>query len=545
MHYLKYTFLLSVCVTLTASPSADRAKKLKSEKPNILFILADDLGYSDLGSYGGEIQTNNLDALATSGLRFTSFYNNGRCWPSRASLLTGYHAQQIRRDKLPGLDINFRSRRPAWAPLLPHLLKPAGYRSYLSGKLHVDGTAPEGGFDRAFSLDKNISYFSGKSILLDGVETDIADEEGFYITTAVADHAIDCLNEHAEHHTDRPFFQYLAFTAPHFPLHALPEDIEKYRDRYLDGWDELQKERYQRLRAMGLYDGTLGAIERDLGPPYHFADAYEILGPDELRYPLPWDELTEEQRRFQATKMAIHAAMVDRMDREIGRVIDQLKAMDAFDNTLIFFASDNGASSEIMVRGEGHDPEAPMGSRDTYLSLGPGFSSASNSPFRRHKTWVHEGGIATPLIVHWPEGINARNEIRHTPGHFIDIVPTILEVAGIEKPSKWKGVPIPEAPGRSIVPAFSGEIEEAHPKLWWLHDGHRALRYNDWKIVASKDEPWELYNLKTDRGEQHDLASERPELTEELTGRWQQLTQDFIELVRQIDGSIDQDSRHP
>lgn len=532
--------IVLVCLALSAPLFADAALASASEPPNIVFILADDMGYSDPGCYGGEIATPNLDALATSGLRFTNFYNNGRCWPSRASLLTGYHAQQIRRDKLPGLDINFRSRRPAWAPLLPHLLKPAGYRSYLSGKLHVDGSAPEGGFARAFSLDKNISYFSGESILLDGVETDIADGEDFYITTAVADHAIDCLNEHAEHYADRPFFQYLAFTAPHFPLHALPEDIEKYRDRYLDGWDELQKERYQRQLEMGLYDGTLGAIERDLGPPYHFAEAYEILGPGELRYPLPWDELTEEQRRFQATKMAIHAAMVDRMDQEIGRILNQLKAMDAFENTIIFFASDNGASSEVMVRGEGHDPEAPMGSRETYLSLGPGFSSASNTPFRRHKTWVHEGGIATPLIVHWPGGIAARNEIRETPGHFIDIVPTVLELAGIEKPGEWKGLAIPPAPGRSVVPAFSGEIGKPHPSLWWLHDGHRALRHHHWKIVASKGEAWELYNMATDRGEQHDLASERPELVDALSGRWQAHTENFIELVRKSEKSIDQ-----
>jgi len=505
---------------------------LTRKAPNVLFILADDLGYSDLGCYGGEIDTPHLDGLAEGGLRFTDFYNSGRCWPSRAALLTGYHAQQIKRDKLPGLESDIRSKRPVWAPLLPHILQPAGYRSYLSGKFHIDGTAPEGGFDRSFSLDKNISYFSGKRILLDGRETDRYDKGGIYATTAVADFAIDCLQEHAEQYTNRPFFQYVAFTAPHFPLQALPEDIAKYRDRYIEGWDVLRRERYLRQLKMGLLQTKLSPIERDLGPPYYFPDDLDILGPKELRYPLGWDRLTEEQRHFQATKMAIHAAMVDRMDQEIGRIIDQLKNMGAFENTLIFFASDNGASSEIMVRGEGHDPEAAMGSRDTYLCLGPGFSSLSNTPFRRHKTWVHEGGISTPLIVHWPAGVKARNQIRRTPGHFIDIVPTILELAGIEKPAEWQGVPIPEAPGRSIVPAFTGEMEEPHPNLWWLHDGHRALRYKNWKIVSPKGEPWKLYNIKTDRSEQHDLAPSMPTLFEELTARWQKQTQDFIELVR-------------
>jgi arylsulfatase A-like enzyme len=311
---LRVLILLLACPGFAESTAAVEAG-LTREAPNVIFILADDLGYSDLGCYGGEIDTPNLDGLAEGGLRFTDFYNSGRCWPSRAALLSGYHAQQIKRDKLPGLESNIRSKRPVWAPLLPHFLKPAGYRSYLSGKFHIDGTAPEGGFDRSFSLDKN--------------------------------------------------------------------------------------------------------------------------------------------------------------------------------------------------------------------------SSLSNTPFRRHKTWVHEGGISTPLVVHWPAGIQARNQIRRTSGHFIDIVPTILELAGIEKPAEWQGVPIPEAPGRSIVPAFTGEMEEPHSNLWWLHDGHRALRYKNWKIVSPEGEPWTLYNIKTDRSEQHDLAPGMPTLLKELTERWQTQTQDFIKLVRQ------------
>jgi arylsulfatase len=247
--------------------------------------------------------------------------------------------------------------------------------------------------------------------------------------------------------------------------------------------------------------------------------------------------LTDEQRRFQATKMAIHAAMIDRMDQEIGRVIAQLKQMGVFDNTLICFASDNGASAEIMVRHGGHDPQAAPGSAATYLCLGPGFSSACNTPFRRHKTWVHEGGISTPLIVHWPKGIAARNELRHTPAHVIDIVPTVLELVGIEKPRQWQGEPIPEAPGRSLVPALARDEHIARDSLWWLHEGHRAVRVGDWKLVAAKGEPWALYDLRTDRAEQHNLAAQLPEKVRELEQVWQRQTDDFTQLARKTPGS--------
>jgi arylsulfatase len=219
-------------------------------------------------------------------------------------------------------------------------------------------------------------------------------------------------------------------------------------------------------------------------------------------------------------KMAIHAAMVDRMDREIGRLIEQLKAMGVFEKTLIFFASDNGASAEIMVRGGGHDPQAAPGSVATHLCLGPGFSSAANTPFRRHKTWVHEGGISTPLVVHWPAGIRARGELRHTPAHVVDFVPTILDLAGIEKPKTWDGDPIPPAPGRSFVPALHEDVTIERDLLWWLHEGNRAIRVGDWKLVAAKDDPWELYDLRGDRAESRNLAQEQPEKAKELEALW-------------------------
>lgn len=503
------------------------------DRSNIIFILADDAGFSDVGCYGGEIKTPNLDALASEGLRFTQFYNTARCWPTRAALMTGYYAQQVHRDALPSLGGGGRGVRQSWARMLPDFLKPHGYRNYHSGKWHLDGKCLDAGFDRSFNVRNQGNFFSSKGNFIDDVSVKPVDNEtGYYTTTATVDHAIDCLQEHAEKHADRPFFHYLAFIAPHFPLHALPDDITRYRDKYLDGWDHMRDRRYARQKSMGLHNTTLSKLESSVGPPYHFPDALEKLGPGEVNRPLPWSELTEQQRRFQATKMAIHAAMVDCMDREIGRVVDQLKAMDAFENTLIFYASDNGASAEIMVRSGGHDPQAAPGSAASYLCLGPGFSSACNTPFRRHKTWVHEGGTSTPLIAHWPAGIKARGELRRTPSHMIDIVPTVLEVAGIEKPIQWKGEAIPQAPGHSLVPAFASDAAIQRDLLWWMHEEHRAIRVGDWKLVAAKGDPWELYDLSIDRAESNNLASKHPDKVKELETLWTKQTREMSNLVK-------------
>lgn len=507
--------VVALCLGSPASGAEDR------RPPNILLILSDDMGFSDAGCYGSEIATPNLDALAKNGLRFTQFYNTARCWPTRGAILTGYYAQQIRRDTIPGVPSGGQGVRPAWAPLLPEMLKPLGYRSYHSGKWHVDGLPLQNGFDHSYSLNDHNRHFAPRNHTEDDKPLPPVDpKSGYYTTTAIASHAIKCLKEHAEKYPDKPFFEFLAFTCPHFPVQAPPEDVARYAKKYLDGWDTMRSKRWERMKSLGIGGSQLSAIERDVGPPYAFPDDIKKLGPNELNRPLEWSKLTPEQREFQACKMAVHAAMVDRMDREIGRVLDQLRAMNALDNTLIFFLSDNGASAEIMVRGDGHDPHADCGTGATFLSIGPGWSSMCNTPFRRHKTWVHEGGISTSFIVHWPKGIAAKGELRHTPGHVIDVVPTILEVAGGKAPKEWKGVKAPAPPGRSLVPVFAKDGSIDRDFLWWLHEGNRALRVGNWKIVADKDRPWDLYDLSSDRSEAKNLAKEKPEKVEELTAIW-------------------------
>jgi arylsulfatase len=498
-----------------------------------MIILADDLGYSDVGCYGSEIATPHLDQLAAQGLRYTAFYNTARCWPTRAALLTGYYPQQIHRDALPTVPggAGPKFRRPAWAPLLPHLLKPLGYRNYYSGKWHVDGTPAEGGFDRSYELQDQGRYFHPQQHQEDGRPLPpVNSDAGYYSTIAIADHAIRCLKEHATGTPEKPFFQYVAFTAPHFPLHALPQDIAKYADRYLEGWEVIRQSRWNRMQSIGLVAGTLSETERTLGPPYAFPEQVRKFGPAEITLPVAWVDLNDSQKRFQATKMAIHAAMVDRMDQEIGRIVEQLRAMQSLDNTLILFLSDNGASAEMMVRDDGHDSAASPGSAATHLCLGPGWSTVSNTPHRRHKTWVHEGGISTPLIAHWPAGIAARGELRHMPGHVIDLVPTIMELANGKLPLTSHDAEVPPSSGRSLAESFNTDTAATHQSLWWLHEGNRALRMGQWKIVAAKDQPWELYDLTSDRAEQKDLSSVNPDVLSTLTNEWNRVTQEFTEL---------------
>ncbi len=503
--------------------------------PNVLVLLADDLGFSDIGAYGGEIATPNLDALARNGLRFTQFYNTGRCWPTRSALLSGYYPQQIRMDPPHG-------RLPEWALLLPRRLGPAGYRSYHSGKWHVMGAplaVADGGFDRSYKLDDHDRYFAPKT----HTEDDRPLPEGkTYVTTAIADHAVRCLKEHAEKTPDRPFFSYVAFTSPHFPLQALSEDIAKYRDRYLAGWDAIRARRHERLRESGILGCALSPRDPSLLPRYFKPEFLTKLGPGEIEHAVAWESLTPEQQRFQATKFAIHAAMVDRMDREIGRILDQVRAMGAWEDTLILFLSDNGADATILIRGDGHDPAADPGSAASYLCIGPGWASASNAPFRRHKIWVHEGGISTPLIAHWPRGIAARGELRRTPGHVIDIAPTLLELAGAggQAVGGTSGLTLsgvegsrpagaPPFPGKSLSSAFARDLVISREEIYFNHEGNRALRRGDWKLVSAREtgDAWELYDLATDRAEMNDLSAREPDRVKQMEARWRELTERF------------------
>jgi arylsulfatase len=507
------------------------AAQVEGGRPNIVIMIADDMGFSDLGCYGGEIETPNLDQLAAGGLRFTQFYNTARCWPTRACILTGYYAQQVRMDPPKG-------RLPRWTRVLPHYLKPLGYRSYHSGKWHLRGAprpVQDGGFDRSYLVQDQDRFFSPKRTSMDDKPLPPVHEgSGYYATTAIAKYGVEFLREHAAEHDSRPFFLYLAFTSPHFPLHALQEDIDRYRQRYLVGWDMVRRGRFRRLTEAGIIHCRLSQREPDTIPHWNFSaeKLFADIGPGEAPRAVSWDELSEQQRTFQATKMAIHAAMIDRMDREIGRVLEQIKVMGAHENTAVFFLSDNGASAEQIIRGDMHDTAAPPGSAKSYLCLGPGWSTAANTPFRRHKSWVHEGGIATPLIAYWPAGISARGQLRHDVGHCIDFAPTMLEMARGTATEQWNGVDVPPLPGKSLVPAFAQDGMVERDFLFLSHGGNHAVRVGDWKLVSARDEDvWELHDLSMDRSESANLASQHPERVRQMEDLWNRLDDDFRRLA--------------
>ncbi len=512
-------------------------------KPNILILIADDMGFSDAGCYGSEIHTPNLDHLAADGLRFTQFYNTARCWSSRSCILTGYYAQSIRRDKFTG---NFRvnaatgavGTRPRWAELLPEYLRPLGYRSYHTGKWHVDGKPLDNAFDHSYFDMNEKSYFTRLKANEDNEELpDIKVGEGFYNTIAVADYAIKYLKEHAAKYASQPFFEYVAFHSPHFPVQALPEDIAVYKDAYKSGWDAIRDERFARMQKMGIV-GTncvLSPLDPITVPWWNLREAElkKRIGPDEVGHAVPWISLTRGEKQFQAAKMSVHAAMITRMDSEIGRILDQLKAMGAYDNTIVLFMSDNGASAEQIIRGLGEDPTTPIGSAYSYLGIGPGWASAANTPFRLYKSWEFEGGNCTPLIVHWPAGIAAHGELRENPGHMIDIVPTLLELTGATRPATVAGLPVPPLPGKSLVPVFAKDNTVTHDFFWFDHDGNRAIRIGDWKLVADHTKPWELFDLSKDRSESKNLAADYPEKVKAMEQAWLQHGEELHALAMQ------------
>lgn len=534
-----FALALSATGPIRECCSEEEIRNQRSQRPpNFLIILADDLGFSDLGCYGAEIRTPHLDRLAKQGLRFTQFYNTARCWPTRGALMTGYYAQQIRRDQVDGVPSGSQGKRPGWAPLLSASLKQYGYRSYHSGKWHIDGLPLQNGFESSYRLEDHDRYFHPKKHSWNDEPLPPVDADaGYYSTTEIANRALIQFDQHASQHPNAPFFSFVAFTAPHFPLQAPREMVDRYAEQYRAGWDRIRRERWDRMKDLNL--GAIPSeVERETGPPYAFPDAMKKLGPSEVNRPLPWDALNAEQKEFQVFKMAVHAAMVERMDREIGRLIAWLRDHGQLDDTVVLFLSDNGASAEIMVRGDGHATDAVPGSKESFLCLGPGWSTVCNTPFRKHKTWVHEGGICTPCILHWPKAVAPRAQPIDSPLHVIDVVPTLLQIARgqvatseVEEHLAVK----PTMPGQSflrllqpLATPWSEMVTNLSPAgdriLWWQHEQNRAIREGTWKLVAAgKDSPWELYDLGEDRTESRNVASDHPDRVQHLAELWETL----------------------
>ncbi|MEM7600291.1 MAG: arylsulfatase [Verrucomicrobiota bacterium] len=493
--------------------------------PNLLLIVADDLGFSDLRCYGGEMDTPVLDALAANGVRLTQFYNTGRCCPSRASILTGQYPHKVGLGHMtqdighPG----FRGSVSDDARTIAQALAPAGYRSFISGKWHLGTDDPtQHGFEEFYgTLTSAKRFFDPEHLfrLPKDREMRVYLEDEFYATDAVTDYALDFLNL-ARETPDQPWFLYLAYHAPHFPLHAPKAEIEKYADHYSEGWDVLRQERLERMIEQGLVpDSTLLSPRSD----------YWNYGETETGTNPAWEDLSEERQLDLARRMAIYAAMVDRMDQQIGRLVDDLKEKGEYENTVIIFTSDNGACAEWDPRGfdvkssnqnilyTGESLET-MGGPDTYHSAGSGWANAANTPWRLYKHFNHEGGIASPCIVHWPAGLpkDLNGSIHDQPAHIIDFMPTALELAGLGQEAAGE-IPLV---GEDLLAQLVRETPER--TLFFEHEGHRAVREGKWKLVALDEESWELYDFTIDRTELNDLAGEYPKIAERLAAKWEE-----------------------
>lgn len=527
-----------------------------AERPNIVLIMSDDMGFSDIGCYGSEINTPNLDALAAGGVRFTQFYNTSRCCPTRASLLTGLYPHQagvghMMEDK--GFE-GYRGDLNRHCLTIAEVLRTAGYRTYMTGKWHVTKIVKPGsdadklnwplqrGFDRFYGTIHGAgSFFDPNTLTRDNTYISPFDdaayrpEEPYYYTHALTDHAVRFIRDHQKDHAEAPFFLYLPYTAAHWPLHALPADIAKYKGRYDAGYDAIRAARYEKMKALGLIDAS--------------AELSPAAG--------NWSEVND--KAWEAANMEVYAAMIDSMDQGIGKIMACLRETHYWDNTLVLFLQDNGGCAEGMGRGN-KNPAPPVragqpslkpvvadflqpdmiprqtrdgfpmrqgqgvipGGADTYQGYGQAWANVSNTPFREYKHWVHEGGISTPLIAHWPNGIGRQGELERTPGHLIDIMATCVDVAGATYPqTAHEGQSIHPLEGRSLVPAFAGKPVEREA-IYWEHEGNRAVRVGDWKLVAKgATNPWELYDIAHDRSEMHNLAEVEPERVREMGALWQ------------------------
>ena len=500
-------------------------------KPNILLILADDLGYSDLGCYGGEIRTPNLDGLAANGLRFRQFYNCARCCPSRASLMTGLYPHQA------GVGLmNNDAGQPGYrgfpqpnTVMIPQLLKAAGYHTSMVGKWHLSAgpKSPgptERGFDEFYGMVGGFNSCFQEDPFYTRLPADRRKrgypKDDFYSTDVFGDYSLDFLA--AAREQKKPFFQYLAFNAPHFPLHAKPEDIGKYAATYTKGWDKVREDRHTRQIGLDLFPQSMPLSPRS---PYFTRSDFARTGDNPA-----WDSLDADRRADLARRMAIFAAMVECMDRNIGRVIDDLKKNGELDNTLIFFLSDNGACAEwdpfgfnvasgpknILHQGE---QIAEMGGPKSYHSYGSGWANAGNTPFRLYKHECHEGGIRTPLIVHWPKRLAAKGEFRDQVGHLIDVMATCVEIGGAKYPATMGNNAITPMEGKSLMSAFVDKPLERE-YLAWEHERNRAIRVGDWKLVSHGQRKWELFDMKSDPVELDDLSTANPAKVNELIAKW-------------------------
>jgi len=511
-------------------------------RPDIVLIMADDMGFSDLGSYGGEIDTPNLDRLAANGLRFSHFYNTARCCPTRASLLTGLYAHQaaighmMGDDGLPG----YRGDLAANAVTIAEALGSAGYGTYLSGKWHVtrhvghwSGNEEltsthnwplQRGFDRFYGTIHGGGSFFDPITLTEGNEplelqppSDPA-APVYYYTDAISENAARFVRDHAGgDRAGNPLFLYVAYTAPHWPLHALPEDIARYRGRYAAGWDEIRARRHARLTELGLIDESWLLAARDPSVP-------------------AWEEVPEDERPWFERAMEVYAAQIDRMDAGIGTVVEALEAAGRLDNTLILFLADNGGCAEVLTDrwsglhiprhaldgspvAIGNDTSVLPGPESSYQSYGPHWAQVSNTPFRLYKHWVHEGGIASPLIAHWPERIGEGGGIVGETAHVIDLMATALDAAGASHPGSASGGDSLPVEGVSLIPAFRDQPLEREA-VFWEHEGNRAVRSGKWKLVSRYPGDWQLFDLIADRTESHDLAAAEPQRVAALAALW-------------------------
>lgn len=514
------SIFLILAIFLLAACSANKSQETtqESERPNIIVILSDDMGYSDLGCYGGEVETPNLDALAQNGLRFTQFYNGARCCPTRASLMTGCYPHQTGIGHMTNTPKNFKQHDLGLAEYrgflnrncvtIAEVLKEAGYSTLMSGKWHLGISEKEKwplqrGFDKFYGIIAGASNFfkpeypRGITYMNDTIS--ITDED-YYTTDAFTDYAINFIDE-SKQENDKPFFLYLAYTAPHWPLHAPQEVVEKYKGKYMGGWSELRNTRYTRMKELGLIDHNWDLTKQDSRE---------------------WDSLNDEQRTELDLRRAIYSAMVDRMDQNIGNLITYLEDQKILDNTLIIFLNDNGACAEFAELGSG--PAEQLETKEGYvLSYGRAWANASNTPYREYKHWVHEGGIGTPFIVHWPNVIpkEKNGTLIKEYGFLPDIMATCVNVANANYPTTYNGQQIVPTSGKSLLPLFEGENKRIHTEpIFWEHEGNKAVRLGKYKLVSKWNKDletnWELYDLVADRTEMHNLAGTMPEKVAEM-----------------------------